>query len=212
MSSVCCGKATSATMDRRWEGRTVAIVASGPSLKNADLDALANVPTIAVNDNWRKVPTAEILYAADAPWWAYHDYVPEFAGERWTQQKGPSGWARHAMAQGLRVIQSAASPGVSTDPALIHTGSNSAFQALNLAVLGGARRVLLLGCDMTGAHWFGRHPPELRRPSPYDRFRAAFERAAPQLQGLGVEVINCSPISTIQAYPRMPLPEALSCG
>jgi len=197
-------------MSRRWLGQTVAIVASGPSLQNANLAALEAVPVIAVNDNWRKVPFAQILYAADGPWWQHHKGVPDFAGERWTQNRGrPRDWATQAVRMGLTVIRSVNRPGVSTAQNLIHTGGNSAFQAMNLAALAGANRILLLGCDMTGKHWFGDHPKQLRKPSPYGRFRRAFEDAAPQLQQLGVQVINCSPISRIQAYPKMTLEEAL---
>jgi len=197
-------------MSRRWPGQTVAIVASGPSLQNANLDALEAVPVIAVNDNWQKVPFAQILYAADGPWWQHHKGVPGFEGERWTQNRGrPRDWATQAARMGLTVIRSVNRPGVSTASNLIHTGGNSAFQAMNLAVIAGANRILLLGCDMTGKHWFGEHPKSLRKPSPYGRFRRAFEEAAPQLKQLGVRVINCSPISRIQAYPKMTLEEAL---
>jgi hypothetical protein len=197
-------------MDRRWEGRTVAVVASGPSLKGADLGALEGIPTIAVNDSWRLVPFAQVLYAADREWWEYHKGVPQFQGEKWTQHKGAKQWPARAAEMGLRVIRSAPLPGLSCEPSLIHTGANSAYQVLNLAVLAGASRVLLLGCDMKGPHWFGKHPGKLHRPSPYSRFRKAFEGVAPQLVQLGVEVINCSPISAIQAYPKMPLEEALA--
>jgi hypothetical protein len=175
-----------------------------------DLSPLEAVPTIAVNDNWKRVPFAQVLYAADREWWEYHKFVPQFEGEKWTQHKGAKQWPTRANGMGLRVIRSAPSPGVSLEPGLVHTGANSAFQAMNLAVLAGASRVLLLGCDMKGRHWFGNHPGKLHRPSPYSRFRKAFEGAAPQLVQLGVEVINCSPISAIQAYPKMPLDEALS--
>lgn len=198
----------------RWSpSQTVAIVASGPSLRGADLGALANTPTIAINDSWRLVPRAEILYACDPPWWRAHDFVPAFSGERWTQHKGPESWPTEAQLAGLRVIRSAARPGVSTDPALIHTGFNSGFQALNLAILGGARRILLLGYDMQKApgwsHWFGDHPGALNRHSPYDLFISAFCEAAGQIRDLGVEVLNCNPDSALPCFPRTTLAEAL---
>lgn len=114
---------------------------------------------------------------------------------------------------GIRVIRSAAQPGISTDPERIHTGSNSGFQALNLAILGGASRILLLGYDMQESggksHWFGDHPGTLKRTSPYAVFRKAFEDAADQIARLGVEVINCSRETSLTCFPRVALLEVL---
>lgn len=113
----------------------------------------------------------------------------------------------------INVIRSAPQAGVSVDPSLIHTGSNSGFQALNLAILAGASRVLLLGYDMqaTGgkSHWFGDHPGSLNRTSPYAVFRKAFEDAADQIARLGVEVINCSRETSLMCFPRVALSDAL---
>lgn len=191
---------------RRWsETPLVILVASGQSAKLVDPADLAKAPAIAVNDSWRLAPHADVLYAADAPWWRHHGYVPEFCGERWTQDRGSRNWPEEAAARGLRVIRSAPAAGVSLDPAVLHTGSNSGFQALNLAILGGARRVALVGYDMGGPHWFGDHPGELNRASPYGTFRKAFEDAAEQVAGLGVEVFNCSPCSSLNCWPRADL-------
>lgn len=114
---------------------------------------------------------------------------------------------------GINVIRSAPHSGISTDPSLIHTGSNSGFQALNLAILAGASRVLLLGYDMQPtngqSHWFGDHPGSLNRASPFAVFRKAFEDAADQIARLGVEVINCSRETSLTCFKRAALSEAL---
>lgn len=200
-------------MDKRWAGQTVAILASGPSLASEELSLLRGLPVIAINDSWRKYPDAEILYACDPPWWKHHGGVPQFLGERWSQHKGPASWPAEAAAMGISVIRSAAQPGISTDPERIHTGSNSGFQALNLAILGGASRILLLGYDMQESggksHWFGDHPGTLKRTSPYAVFRKAFEDAADQIARLGVEVINCSRETSLTCFPRVALLEVL---
>lgn len=201
-------------MHPRWKpNQTIAIVATGPSLRGARLDGLAKFPVIAVNDSYRLVPFADILYACDPPWWRYHEFAPGFHGERWTQHQGPKSWPMEAAANGLRVIRSAAGHSISTDPGLIFTGWNSGFQALNLAILGGARRILLLGFDMrrddAASHWFGEHPAPLRRSSPYDAFVRAFHNAAAEIEALGVKVVNCSPTSAITCFPRVPLESVL---
>lgn len=197
----------------RWTGQTVAILASGPSLASEELSLLHGLPVIAINDSWRKYPDAEILYACDPPWWKHHSGVPAFMGERWSQHKGAATWPAEAAAMHINVIRSASQAGISTDPSLIHTGANSGFQALNLAILAGASRVLLLGYDMqeTGGrtHWFGDHPAGLKRTSPYALFRKSFEDAADQIASLGVEVINCSRETSLTCFPRVALSEVL---
>ena len=185
------------------------LVASGPSLRLSPVEVLADLPVIAVNDCWRVVPSAQILYAADAPWWKHHQWASSFKGERWTQHRGPRGWHEEAAGQGLQVIRSASLNGVSTTPGLIHTGANSGFQVLNLAILGGAKRIALLGYDMGPSdglsHWFGDHPGQLNKSSPYAVFRRAFDEAAPQIEALGVEVVNCSAQTSLTCFPRADL-------
>lgn len=113
----------------------------------------------------------------------------------------------------INVIRSAPQSGISTDPSLIHTGSNSGFQALNLAILAGASRILLLGYDMQPtdgkSHWFGDHPGSLNRTSPYAVFRKAFDDAANQIARLGVEVVNCSRETSLTCFKRAALSDAL---
>lgn len=164
---------------------------------------------IAINDCWRLAPFADLLYAADAAWWDHHQGVPSFAGEKWTQDKG-RGLAA-AQRWNLKVVRSELRDGLSLDPQLIHQGYNSGFQALNLAVLFGAARVILLGFDMkaTGgrSHWFGDHPAPLLRGSPYNLFVAAFDRAAPELVRAGIDVINCSRETALTCFRRASLDE-----
>lgn len=101
-------------------------------------------------------------------------------------------------------------------PAEIGDGGNSGFQALNLAAQFGARRICLVGYDMRldrGVHWHGRHRRGLNNPTDRNlvRWRRALDGAAPVLAALGIEVVNCSPVSTLTAYPVMSLDEALRC-
>jgi len=83
-------------------------------------------------------------------------------------------------------------------------GGNSGFQAMNLAVKQGATRLLLLGFDFRGAHWFGQHPAGLGNPSDstMQRWVACMETAAKQLSDRGVEVVNCSRDSALTCFPR----------
>jgi hypothetical protein len=91
----------------------------------------------------------------------------------------------------------------------IGSGGNSGFQALNLAVQFGAKRVILIGFDMTdasGVHWYGRNSwPQANNPMEHNfkRWIAAFETVS------GVEVVNASPDSALQCFPKTSIAEAL---
>lgn len=104
--------------------------------------------------------------------------------------------------------------GLSLDPEVLVTGSNSGYQALNLAVLAGAEIIVLLGYDahdpepQRPTHWFGDHPR--REPaSVYPMIRRSFKEGAPLLKAAGVRVINSAPGSAIDAFERMELADAL---
>ncbi len=99
-------------------------------------------------------------------------------------------------------------------PGEIGWGGNGGFQALNLALQWGARRVVLIGFDMNlrkGAHWHGRHPPGLNNPSQsgVDKWRARLDEQRPFLDMIGVEVVIGSPNSSLTQYRKLPLEEAL---
>ena len=82
-----------------------------------------------------------------------------------------------------------------------------------LAVLAGARTVILLGYDgkpaANGAtHWHGGHP----KPSSaaiFQHARRAFSAVERDLEAVGVRVVNCSPGSAIESFPKADLAETL---
>jgi hypothetical protein len=92
------------------------------------------------------------------------------------------------------------------------TGQNSGFQAINLAVLAGAKRIALLGYDMkaTGgkAHWFGDHPIQTA-PSVFSAMINNFPSLVKPLGTLGVEVLNCTPGSALECFPKRALESVL---
>lgn len=99
------------------------------------------------------------------------------------------------------------------EPGVLGWGGNSGFHALNLAVQAGARRIVLVGYDMTiagGVHWHGRHPSALNNPTAgnIDRWRRVMDAAAPMLAECGVEVLNASAVSALAAFPKVAFEEA----
>lgn len=103
--------------------------------------------------------------------------------------------------------------GFSFDPEVIHYGSNSGFQAVNLAILMGATRIVLVGFNMGSIdgkrHFFGDHPRGLRNTNTYNNFLRAFNRAA-KLLPPHIQILNATPNSALTCFPRIDLHDALS--
>lgn len=198
--------------DCRWPGRTVVVAATGPSLTPEVAAACREHPAIAVNDAWRLMPWADVLYSCDGAWWGHHKGCPDFAGEKWSSHDAETNNKGHAAeCYGLRLIEGRAGDIFSTDPSLIHYGSNSGFQAVGLAILFGASRIVLVGFNMQAVagrrHFFGDHPRPLRNVD-HSRYVAGFKHAARHLPP-GVEILNATPQSALTCFPSVPLEKAL---
>lgn len=115
---------------------------------------------------------------------------------------------------GVNRIKSMKRDSLSTYPRAIHQGSNSGFQALNLAILMGAKKILLIGYDMRyigkKRHWHGDHDKRLKNPAPstLNMFIKAFNTIKDDdLQG--AVVLNCTPGSALDRFPFSTLEEEL---
>lgn len=194
---------TTARVDRLWPNATVACLGTGPSLCQADVDALRGKARIlAVNNAYQLCLWADALYAADDKWWRWHEGVPGFAGLKYTIEPCRTAWP------GLQVLKNAGRTGLETDPTGLRSGFNSGYQAINLAVHLGAARIVLLGYDMHGDHFFGSHP-DRTRPS-FASCLAAFPSLVEPLAARGVSIVNCTPRTSLHAFPKAALSDVLS--
>ena len=173
---------------------------------------------VAVNDAYRLFPDADLLYACDAAWWRAHDGARSFRGERWNQIAVGGATHKHDLAAqaqwGLYSVASKNAPLPFLTGEIIAQGFNSGFQAVNLAVLMGAREVVLVGFDMSAhggkTHFFGNHPRPLVNESPYGMFLKAFDRAAPVYAAAGIRIINATERTALKSFPLMTLERALA--
>jgi hypothetical protein len=195
---------------RLWDGETVVCIASGPSLTPEDVEAVrGRARVIVVNTSYQIAPWADVLYAADAKWWKWHRGAPTFAGRKYSITKESARWP------GVVVLARGASSGLSHDPSRLCLGANGGYQAINLAVLLGASRIVLLGYDMAigldgKEHWHADHPNPTR--SPYQTFRAAYPTLVEPLTAAGVEVINCSRRTALNCFPRAVITDLFPSG
>jgi hypothetical protein len=171
------------------------------------------IHVIAVNESYKLAPWAEVLYACEFAWWNLHKGLDEFAGLKVAFDAIA---CNHYPALKRVYIENKAGDEMLFDrPGYIGAGGNSGFQATNLAAQFGAAGIILIGIDCNlehGEHWHGRHPYHMNNPAPSNvkRWRGAFDGAGGKLQALGVDVVNCSPISALKNYPKMTVGEALA--
>lgn len=194
-----------------WAKRPAVIIASGPSLSDDQLRLVEQqhlaerVHAITVNNTAQRAPWADVAYFGDytaikhyrgankggkqqdlasccVEWWT----ISKPAAERWK----------------LNHVASDNRPGFGVDR--VSMNGNSGAQAINLAMLFGARRILLLGFDMRDvdgrAHWFGQHPQLLVQIQLYEEWIHKLKIAAPQAKARGVEIINCTPGSALTCF------------
>jgi hypothetical protein len=185
---------------RLWPNATVVCAGSGPSLTAADLKFCRGAGRlIVVNDAYTLAPWADCLYAADDKWWKWHKGVPGFAGMKYTIKPTRKPWPD------LHTMKNTGHEGIETAPDGLRTGFNSGYQAIGMAVHFGASRIVLLGYDMRGDHFFGSHRDKSRPP--FAASIAAFQSAVEPLAKLGVAIVNCTPGSAIKAFDRAALHE-----
>lgn len=204
-------------IERRWSGETCVVAATGPSLDRSVADQCLemrrerNIRIIAVNDAYKILPFADILYAADIAWWDLHDGAKDFEGERWGICHSDQSLSARIQRHGVRLAQGLAMPGFSLDPRYLH-GCNSGFHAINLAILFGANPIILAGFNMQNvdgkSHFFGEHPAPLSRGSLYQTWVPFFDKAKEMLPD-DIRIVNATPRSAIKCFERMPLSEAL---
>lgn len=164
---------------------TFAIIATGESLTAQQVARVRGLRCLVVSDAYVMAPWAEALVSGDRAWWRYH--MPDFEGRRFS---------------------SGAAEGTEKLPEYIPTGTNSGVLAIKVARHLGAKRIILLGYDGHGSHFFGDHPADkrghfrLKNTSPDRRKVHAqqHQRQADDCKLSGVEIFNCSP-GTVLGYP-----------
>jgi hypothetical protein len=186
-----------------WQGQTAVILASGHSLRYLSSAAIyaahARAKVIAVNSSALSHDLWHAAYGGDFMWWKTHiNALPKRDGLWTCDRSAAERW-------GLSWVKGVNKLGLGHGPH-IHTNGNSGAQAVNLAYLFGARRILLLGFDMKlGPNGEKHHHPD--HPSPcvqsqtFEEWIRKFGILAEELKAAGCEVINCTPDSALKCFP-----------
>lgn len=198
---------------RLWPGSTIVCIASGPSLTAADAEyCRGKAKVIAINNAYKLAMWADVLYACDAKWWRWahtdkgrHPDFQHFRGLKYGLMAGVAQWP------GVQRLKHTGADGLERHPAAIRHGSNSGYQAINLAMHFGAKRIILIGYDMgaTGRKHFDGDHPDGSAP-PFAACLRHFATLVEPLKAAGVEVINCTRKTALTCFPQMPIEQALS--
>jgi hypothetical protein len=199
---------------------TAVVAATGPSLSLAQtrLVALAkrrrpSLHVITVNDAVYPMWWADLAYACDGDWWRYHQGLPGFQGLKVRLRHLDGRRDINEVPFGdVSTVESSGIDGADFRPGCVRTGGNSGYQAVQVAVHCGARRIILLGFDLKPGplvHWFGAHPAEISNQGNITGWLRRFDGLAAALTGHGVEVLNASPGSALQCFPAVDLAAVL---
>lgn len=188
-------------IDPVWIGKTVVIIAGGESVtaRQARHVAIARMEdrcrVLAVNDAVYLAWYADWLHAYDSRWWRWHSQrLGEFKGIKTTvQEETPD-----ACVTG-KLVRSGID-GFDRSPWAVR-GNNSGYQAICIAMHAGANRILLLGFDMSGGHWFGAHP-DGRNDDRSAVMRLHFATLNEFALERGCKILNCSPQSSLDCFPQ----------
>jgi len=96
----------------------------------------------------------------------------------------------------------------------IHYGANGGYQAINLAYLFGAKKIILLGFDMKlgedkKSHWHGNHPGALNKDMPIKTWIKNFWKLAEDLKSENIEIINSTRDTALECFNKIKLEVAL---
>jgi hypothetical protein len=206
--------------DERPHFAAAVVVGGGPSLTESDAaaavrwrDADPDRAVVVVNNSYRMLPQADVLYAGDLAWFETYavDAARKFRGAAWTgSAPAADRWP------GVKLVRRVNGDQIPEDGICVGGQmGNSGLQAVAFAALCGAKRIALLGFDggPSGGrtHWHEPHEGAGLRPCfNSEGWPLMFMVAARQLSERGVAVYNCSRQTRLWAFPRARLAEWIS--
>lgn len=184
------------------------VVGCGPSLKNFNWSLLKNKTTIAVNGAVRDVPKPDFFITGDSNYAVKHIKSPFWNKANYNVLVMRDDHKSYRNVKPFITLYDWVIPPYGFDGDIgftedkFHTGQNSGFCGLQLAVILGAKKIHLLGMDLTinesGFHYHHYYPN--LDTSRLDEFLSNFVMAVKILNYNGIEVVSHSEISRLNEY------------
>lgn len=207
-----------------WAGKTVFCLASGDTLRRitaeqwraiVDMQARGDV-VLAVNSSVKTARNAgcepDAIFFTDTNWFeSNRELLRTFPARVFTVSR----IAKAEMPDKMERIENIHREHFEVGTPPMRDGRSSGHRAVSLAVMCGARRVVMLGYDMQVDPETGRshchddyQHPEMNRTFA-DEFLPSFRGWYKDALAVGCEIINCSPCTILREFPICPLEEIL---
>lgn len=169
---------------------TWALLAPGPSAtaEDAERARAAGIPLGAITSAFELAPWADFIAATDGGWWRKYPEAMRLPGSKYTMHN-------------VRHVERVKVPG--------YVAVNSGVLALECAKRAGATRILLVGFDMHGSHFFGPYRNGLSNTTETRRRMHLSQYTRWARNNRAVEVINCTEGSALTCFPMARLDEYL---
>lgn len=188
-----------------WQGKPAFVLASGPSLTEADVQRVKDVaqprgwPVLVTNTTFKLARWADVLFFHDRTWWKVHGLT-----------------VKRTFPQVCVTIDGVRDPQVLIMPKnLINTYRNSGSGAISFAVYAGCHKVILLGLDGKFAadgtrHWHGDHPKGLGNAASLPMITSKFPEQAKDLLAKGIDVVNATRDTAVTCFRQQALEAVLT--
>jgi len=219
-----------------WEGKTVWILGGGPSLSrqfnvpdkiikgmeqgelpisvlSPYMKSIHNEIVIGINMAFRIGDWIDMVFWGDPGFYRkprVETDLIRFPGKKLACHQSFANPKRKA--EGIETIaRDSKRRGISDNPETVCWNGNSGAAAISVAVNAGAKRIILVGFDMSvvssHSHWHNEygHP----KVPPFKTHIQGFKEIAEDAQKRGVEIINASPNSTITFFPKASVADVL---
>lgn len=164
-------------------------LAPGPSMSAALAERVRGNNVAVVGNTYTLAPWADLLVANDQNWWRKHPEAHGFAGRKFSANQ-------------IKGVEQA-------KPNTFGNRSNSGVLALDVLRNLGATRIVMLGFDMHGSHFFGPYrngctnTSEARRKVHLQQFKLW------RMRNTKLEVVNATENSALTCFPTARLDEYL---
>ena len=188
------------------EGKNIFILASGPSLADLDLSSLKNKIVMGLNRSFLVYPMSYYQCVFDHRLFDLYPDAFKSVRQLFTLEDRPWGLP-------LRLL---GGEGFSFDLEKgIYSGYTISYFALQVAMYMGFKNIFFLGLDLKhngfNTHFFGQDPKTVdHEQTEFPRMAKMLNHGAKVLTSTDVKVYNCSPVSTLECFPKISYEEALA--
>lgn len=200
-----------------WRGADVFIICGGTSVTQQQVDLLYDRHVVTINSSYQKAPWAEMLFFADRRWWERENMerpklLDMVTGTIVTTSRQAKETERHKLVRLRR--QANTPPGIAVQPDTVVVSRTSLQGVLNICYHKRVGRCILLGADNgpgeTGRiHHHDEYPWPTTSTSWTDKI-TELSSCVDTLRTVGIQVVNCSPASTLPWWPKIPLEQVLA--